>query len=66
MWKKSFKIEDSIYSLDIIRQAIADYSDYNIDLGEGEIFITWENKGEQEEIFNEFVNYCIALYNENL
>jgi len=66
MWKKSFKIELSLYTEEILKQAIQDFSDYDIEIGEGEIFIAWEDKEEQEEIFNELMNYSIALYNESL
>jgi len=66
MWKKSFKIEISLYPIDIINKAIEDFSDYDITYDNWQVFIFWENEQEQEEIFNEFMNYVLALYNESL
>lgn len=66
MWKKNFKIEISLYPIDIINKAIEDFSDYDITYDNWQVFIFWENEQEQEEIFNEFMNYVLALYNENL
>jgi len=66
MWKKNFKIEISLYPIDIINKAIEDFSDYDITYDNWQVFIFWENEQEQEEIFNEFMNYVLALYNESL
>lgn len=66
MWKKSFKIEISLYPVDIINKAIEDFSDYDITYDNWQVFIFWEDEQEQEEIFNEFMNYVLALYNESL
>ncbi|NUJ97307.1 hypothetical protein HGA92_00795 [Candidatus Gracilibacteria bacterium] len=66
MGKKNFKIEISLYPIDIINKAIEDFSDYDITYDNGQVFIFGENEQEQEEIFNEFMNYVLALYNESL
>jgi len=65
MQKKCFKIENNFYSQDILLQVISDFSDIaNISLENNELCIEWENFYEIDEIFNEFMNYVIWLYNE--
>ncbi len=66
MWKKNFKIDDSLYPELIIQQAIIDFSDYDIIYTEKQLLIAWENEKEQDELFYEFMNYSVALYNETL
>ncbi|MDR2640890.1 MAG: HxsD-like protein [Candidatus Peribacteria bacterium] len=67
MPKKSFKIDNNIYDVEIIKQAIKDFKDvfeasFNGDLLE----IEAENEIEIEEFFGEFMNYVLGLQNENL
>jgi len=63
--KKDYKIDNEIYKQDIIKQAIIDFSDVaKIKYNEWNLIIQWENKLEIDEIFNEFSNYIIWLYNE--
>ncbi len=62
---KEYNIEKKIYPIDIITQAIKDFSEVtSIDYDNWLLKINWENEKEIEEIFNEFVNYCIWLINE--
>jgi len=62
---KEYKIDPIIYSDDIVKDSISAYADiseikYNNNLLE----INWETDSDIEEIFNEFMNYCIQLINE--
>lgn len=66
MLKKSFKINSSIYSSKNIKEAINDYSEITkIVYDKWILVIEWENESEITEIFNEFMNYVIWLYNES-
>lgn len=63
MLNQNFKIEDSIYPENIINEAIIAFSEIaNISYSSGTLSINAES--DIEEIFNEFMNYVIALYNE--
>ena len=71
--KKEFKINTELYSKDIIKQAISDFEEvfkpYPNPLLRGEgiekvLEIYWDSEDEINEIFNEFMNYCISLVNE--
>lgn len=63
MLKQNFKIEDSIYPENIIVKAIKDFIDVaNISYKNWEIII--ESDDDITEIFNEFMNYVVALCNE--
>ncbi len=63
MSKKSFKIDNSIYSLDCIIEAIDDFSSVaNITYFDSILSI--ESEDSHEEIFQEFMNYVLALSNE--
>ena len=71
--KKEFKINIELYSEDIINQAISDFEEvfkpYSKPLLKGEwiekvLEIYWDSEEEIDEIFNEFMNYCISLVNE--
>lgn len=65
MQKKCFKIEDSFYPENIIAQAIKDFKEIsNISLNDWQLEIESETLEEIDEIFNEFMNYVIWLYNE--
>lgn len=64
MLKQNFKIEGSIYPENIIIQAIEDFNDVaNISYENWEIVI--ESEDNITEIFNEFMNYVVWLYNES-
>lgn len=63
MLNQNFKIEDSIYPENIINEAIIAFSEIaNISYSSWILSINAES--DIEEIFNEFMNYVIALYNE--
>lgn len=63
--EKIFKLEDEIYNKNILEKAILDFSEVSeIFLQENELKILWENESEINEIFNEFMNYCIWLFNQ--
>lgn len=63
--KKEFKIDSEIYSDDIIKKAISDFIEVS-DIKHNNLIleINWDSDSEIEEIFNEFMNYCIHLINE--
>ncbi|MDD4151922.1 MAG: hypothetical protein PHR68_04875 [Candidatus Gracilibacteria bacterium] len=64
MLKKSFKIDNDIYSIDLINKAIIDFIDFvKISYLNSEIIIE-SNDDDINEIFNEFMNYVVGLYNE--
>lgn len=64
MQKQNFKIEDSIYPKNIITQAIEDFKDVaDINYNNNELII--ESDDDIAEIFNEFMNYVVWLYNES-
>lgn len=63
--EKVFKIENEIYDKNILKQVIFDFSEsFEIFLQENELKILWETEEEIEEIFNEFMNYYIWLFNQ--
>lgn len=63
--KKEYKINTKIYPEDIINQAIIDFNDVSeISFNNWILVIEWDDKLEIEEIFNEFSNYIIWLFNE--
>ena len=63
MLNQNYKIEDSIYPENIINEAIIAFSEIaNISYSSWTLSINAES--DIEEIFNEFMNYVIALYNE--
>ena len=63
MSKKSFKIDNSIYSSDSIVQTIDDFSSVaNITYLDSILSI--ESEDSHEEIFQEFMNYVLALCDE--
>jgi len=60
--KKEFDINTGIYSENIIAQAISDFEEVSeIKLENNKLII---NSEDSEEIFNEFMNYCISLISE--
>lgn len=62
--KKEFKIDSSIYTKEAIDTSIIDFEDVaSIDFLDWILSITWETDFEIEEIFNEFMNYCISVEN---
>lgn len=59
---KEFEINTEIYSENIIVQAISDFEEVSeIKIENNKIII---NSEDSEEIFNEFMNYCISLISE--
>lgn len=67
MQKKSFNLESSLYSEEHIRQAITDFGwDFSIENTKGELTITGEDDTEIQMIFDEFMNYVLALSSEQL
>jgi len=60
--EKIFKIDGAIYNKKFIKQWIFDFKEYGeIQFKNGDIIIFWEKESEIENIFNEFMNYIIAL-----
>lgn len=65
MLKKNFKVNNSIYPTWIINIAIKDFSEVTtIKFKNWVIEISWEDNKFIDEVFNEFMNYVIWLYNE--
>ncbi|MDD5213059.1 MAG: hypothetical protein PHG82_01420 [Candidatus Gracilibacteria bacterium] len=64
MQKQNFKIEDSIYPENIINQAIEDFK-YVADINYTNNELIIESEDDIDEIFNEFMNYVVGLYNES-
>ena len=65
--KKDFKINTEIYSAKTIKQAIEDFKEvWEIGFKEGTLSVCWESDTDIEEVFNEFMNYVIWLYNESI
>lgn len=67
MLKKDFKIETSIYDENTIKYSISIFWDnFSIKFEQQKLIIEWETNEEIELIFNEFMNYVIAIQNESL
>lgn len=65
MLKKCFKIDNEIYDEDIISKWIDDFEDVaKIEFSNNLLCIEAETEEETLEIFNEFMNYCVWIYNE--
>lgn len=65
MQKKSFTLENSLYNEVYISQAIADFGDnFSLSYEEEILIISWEDAQEIQMIFDEFMNYVLALSNE--
>lgn len=63
--EKKYKIDVEIYSEEIIGQSIVDFEEVSgIKFFDWSIIISWENELEIDEVFNEFFNYIIWLFNE--
>jgi len=63
--KKKFEINTSLYSENLIKDAIIDFEEYiKIEYNNWILSINWESNEDIDEIFNEFMNYIIWLYNE--
>ena len=59
---KEFEINTEIYSENVVAQAISDFEEVSeIKLENNKLII---NSEDSEEIFNEFMNYCISLISE--
>ena len=59
---KEFEINTGIYPENVITQAISDFEEVSeIKFKNNTIII---NSEDSEEIFNEFMNYCISLISE--
>lgn len=65
MQKKSFNLESSLYSEEHIRQATQDFGeDFSIEYNRGTLTIAGEDDAEIQMIFDEFMNYTLALSSE--
>lgn len=65
MLKKCFKIDNSIYSEDIINSVIEVFKDISeISYDEDKLCINVDSEEEAKETFLEFMNYYIWVYNE--
>ncbi len=63
--KKIYEINQKIYPISILKNAIKDFLDVsNITYDKWHLKIEWNTIEEIEEIFNEFMNYCIWLIDE--
>lgn len=62
MWNKNFEINSNIYPKDLVVQAIDDFSQVAEITFNDQILTI--NDDEPQIIFNEFMNYLLALYNE--
>ena len=63
--EKKNKINTELYSEDIINQAISDFKEVSeIIFQNNNLEIKWDSEEEIDEIFNEFMNYCVSLINE--
>jgi len=64
--EKTYNFDNNIYSEDIVKKAIIDFKDISeIIIDNNNLIISWKNELEIDEIFNEFFNYVIWIYNEN-
>lgn len=60
--KKEFTLDLSIYSEELLKQAIWDFSEvWEIRLNKNILEISWETEGGIDEIFNELMNYVLSL-----
>lgn len=64
MLKKSFKINNEIYSDDIILIAIDAFVDV-ANITYNDWLLNIESEENLDEIFNEFMNYTIWVFNES-
>lgn len=64
--KQDFTIDTQFYPEELIQKALKDFWEYGVVFVSPNISIPWESKEEIDEVFNEFMNYCISLYNESL
>ena len=63
--ENKYFFDESIYSKSILEQSIKDFSDiWIIYIQNDKIVFEGENVEENDECFNEFMNYCIWLINE--
>lgn len=63
--EKIYEINQKIYPVSILKNAIKDFLDVsNIIYDKWHLKIEWNTIEEIEEIFNEFMNYCIWLIDE--
>lgn len=66
MLKKQFKIENKMYQDGDIKSAIRDFSDFDISYSAWVLTISAGSNDEIDEIFNEFMNYVVWVYNESI
>ncbi len=67
MLKQSFKIDKNLYCDDIVQDAVDFYKQYApIEFQEGNILVLGDSPEWIDEIFWEFMNYVLALYNETI
>ena len=60
--KKEFTLDLSIYSEELLKQAIWDFSEvWEIRLNKNILEISWETEQGIDEIFNELMNYVLSL-----
>ena len=62
---KNYKIDNTIYQIEYIENAIEAFSDIaDIQHNKWELIISWEDNDTIELIFCEFMNFIIWLINE--
>ncbi len=63
MWNQSFKIDNTIYSNEIISRWMEDFKNI-AKMSYDNWEMNLESEEDTEEIFNEFMNYILWIYNE--
>lgn len=63
MQKKNFTLDKSFYPQTLVEEAISEFSSFDIEYTQEWVSI---QDDDPQELFDEFSNYCIALYNEKL
>lgn len=62
MSKKTFSVNNTLYSKNILESSKDAFEWYNITIWENTVTIEDENASE---IFDEFMNYTLSIYSEN-
>lgn len=65
MWKQNFKINNDIYSEEILLQRVKEFQQYaDIEYQNDMLIIQAESQEEIEKIFLEFMNFYLYYYQE--
>ncbi|GAB0175104.1 MAG: hypothetical protein HHAS10_09830 [Candidatus Altimarinota bacterium] len=63
MQKKNFNLDKNFYPQALLEEAISEFESFDIQSIQDGISIQDE---DPQGLFDEFSNYCVALYNEKL